>query len=117
MNYEIHKVQDVVVAELKGDVWAEHHHFQLKDEVSAILQLGNRRFLFDLSETKFMNSLGLGVIVSCWASIRREGGELKLCSVGPRVQATFEVTGLDTLFEIRPDRATALAEFGVAADG
>jgi len=117
MNYEIHKVQDVVVAELKGDVWAEYHHFQLKDEISAILGLGNRRFLFDLAETKFMNSLGLGVIVSCWASIMQAGGELKICNVAPRVQSTFEVTGLDTLFEVRPDRATALAEFGVAAEG
>ena len=114
MNYSIHKVQDVIVAELKGDVWAELQHFQLKDEVSTILQLGPRRFLFDLTETKFMNSLGLGVIVACWASIKQAGGELRICNVGPRVQSTFEVTGLETLFEVRPDRATALAEFGVA---
>lgn len=117
MNYSIQKVQDVIVAELKGDVWAESHHFQLKDEISAILNMGPRRFVFDLTETKFMNSLGLGVIVSCWASIQRADGELILCSVGPRVQSTFEVTGLDSLFEVRPDRAAALAEFGVAPGG
>jgi anti-anti-sigma factor len=115
MNYTIHRVQDVVVVELKGDVWAELHHFQLKDEVSAILGLGSRRFLFDLTETKFMNSLGLGVIVACWASIKQAGGELRFCDVGDRVEATFEVTGLAGLFEVRPDRRTALAELGVSA--
>jgi anti-anti-sigma factor len=113
MNYSIERIQDIVLIELSGDSWGGLDAYQLKDEVSAIIAMGSRRFLADFEEAHFVNSAGIGVLVACWVSIRNAEGEFKFCAIGPRVSRAFQVAGVAPLFDVSETRAEALAEFGV----
>jgi anti-sigma B factor antagonist len=111
MNYSIEKLDDVLLVKLKGSVWGELESYQLKDEIRVQLDIGARKFLMDLSEVGFVNSLGVGLIVSSLVSIRREDGELKLYGIGRRAMAVFEVTRVIDLLDVFDTREEALASF------
>lgn len=116
MNYSIEKIQDVVVIDLSGDSWGGLDAFQLKDEVTAILGMGHRRFLVDFSGAHFVNSAGIGILVACWVSIRNSEGEILFCEAGRRVYRALDVAGVLKLFEMRKTRNQALAEYGVETE-
>ena len=97
MNYSIEKIQDIVLIELSGDSWGGLDAYQMKDEISAIIAMGSRRFLADFDQAHFVNSAGIGVLVACWVSIRNAEGEFKFCEIGPRVARAFEVAGVAPL--------------------
>ena len=117
MNYEIHPREDVLVVELRGHTWGNLADLQLKAEITAALGMDRRRFVFDFREVDFVTSMGLGVIVACWASIRQARGTMLACGASPRVSAVFEVAGVNEVLTIVSDRARALAELGVGDTG
>jgi anti-anti-sigma factor len=116
VNYSIEKVQDVVVIELSGDSWGGLDAFQLKDEVKAILAMGHRRFLVDFSDAHFVNSAGIGILVSCWVSVRNVQGEVLFCEPGRRVQRALDVSGVMKLFDVHETRSQALQSYGIDPD-
>lgn len=77
---------------------------QIRQEVSALVQAGVKNFLIDLAEVTLMDSSGLGALVTALQQVKAMHGQFSLCSVGPRVQMVFELTGLDQAFEIYADR-------------
>ena len=64
------------------------------------LTQGRRHFILDLSDVSFMDSSGLGVLVTCFTSIRKQGGELRLVKVPSNVQALLEMTKLTDFFDV-----------------
>jgi anti-anti-sigma factor len=73
--------------------------------------MGRRRFVLDLTRVTFITSMGLGVIVASWVSIRQAGGALRVCGMSPRVFAQFAVSGLDKVLETCDDLPSALSSF------
>ena len=84
---------------------------ELKDAVIGELDDGARKFLVNFEETAYIDSSGLGVLVSLSKKIREKGGELRLSSLNEDLRTLFELTKLDTLFHIADTRAEALGEF------
>src|SRR5882672_1508483 len=82
-----------------------------KDSVLGALEGGERKFLVDFSETGYIDSSGLGVLVSLSKKIREQGGELRLANLNDDLQTLFELTKLDTLFQISDTRERALESF------
>ena len=68
----------------------------------------SRKFLIDFSQTGYIDSSGLGVLVSLSKKIREQGGELRLANLNDDLQTLFELTKLDTLFQISDTRERAL---------
>jgi anti-anti-sigma factor len=110
MRYVLTPHGDTLVIEVHGPHWGELSQLGLKDEVRAALAMGRRHFVIDLSHVAHITSLGLGIVVAAWASIRQTGGVLKVCGVGPRVRASLEVCGLDRVLEESPSREAAVRE-------
>jgi anti-sigma B factor antagonist len=81
----------------------------LKTELHDLLRAGNSRLLLDMSAVKFMDSTGLGVIVTAMKSARAGGGKLALFGLPARVRALVELTRLHLIFDIYVDEASALA--------
>jgi anti-sigma B factor antagonist len=75
------------------------------------LEEGSRKFVIDFSKTGYIDSSGLGVLVSLSKKIREQGGELRLAGLNADLQTLFELTKLDTLFQISDTRDRALASF------
>ena len=70
-----------------------------------------KKFLIDFSQTGYIDSSGLGVLVSLSKKIREQGGELRLANLNDDLQTLFELTKLDTLFQISDTRERALESF------
>ena len=110
MGYEIDSEGGVTVVTVEGELVVGNRR-AFKDGVLDRLSGGDRKFLVDFSEASYVDSSGLGVLVSLSKKIREEGGELRICGLNEDLRTLFELTKLDTLFEISEDRGAALDDF------
>src|SRR3972149_5845234 len=72
---------------------------------------GERKYLVDFTKTGYIDSSGLGVLVSLSKKIRDEGGDLRLAGLNEDLKTLFELAKLDTLFPIRDSAQDALSAF------
>ena len=79
--------------------------------MQAALDQGEHRLLIDFSRTGYIDSSGLGALVSISKEIREAGGELRLSGLNEDLRSLFELTKLDTLFAIAETPQQALASF------
>jgi anti-sigma B factor antagonist len=100
----------VTVVQVDGQLIVGNRH-ELKDLVQAALDSGQRRLLIDFSRTGYIDSSGLGALVSISKRIRESGGELRLAGLNEDLRSLFELTKLDTLFTITETPEQALATF------
>ena len=100
----------VVVVEVDGQLIVGNRQ-ELKQKVLDALEAGSKKFLIDFSKTGYIDSSGLGVLVSLSKKIRDEGGDLRLAGLNDDLKTLFELTKLDTLFAITDSAAEALAAF------
>ncbi len=84
---------------------------ELKEFIQKLLERGDRRFVLDFSGTGYIDSSGLGALVSLARKVREEGGDLRLSALNEDLRSLFELTKLDTLFAISDTPAQALASF------
>lgn len=109
MSFSVRSVGDATVVEVDGQLIVGNRQ-DLKDKVLARLEEGARNFVIDFARTGYIDSSGLGVLVSISKKIREAGGELRLASLSEDLQTLFELTKLDTLFQIRDNLEEALAD-------
>ena len=81
---------------------------QLKQKILDELGTGERKFVVNFSDTSYIDSSGLGVLVSLSKKIREQEGVLRLANLNEDLRTLFELTKLDTLFEIADSREEAL---------
>ena len=100
----------VAVLQVEGQLIVGNRQ-ELKQLVQAALDQGERRLLIDFSRTGYIDSSGLGALVSISKKIREAGGELRLSGLNEDLRSLFELTKLDTLFAIAETPQQALASF------
>lgn len=110
MNFEVSTQNDVTVVEVTGQLIVGNRQ-ELKDDVLKLLASGARKFLIDFRDTAYIDSSGLGVLVSLSKKIREKGGEMRLSNLNEDLRTLFELTKLDTLFHIADSRDQALLDF------
>lgn len=110
MSFTLKKEGDVVVVDVEGQLIVGNRQ-ELKQKVLDDLENGERKFLIDFAQTGYIDSSGLGVLVSLSKKIREHGGELRLADLNDDLQTLFELTKLDTLFQISETRERALEGF------
>jgi anti-sigma B factor antagonist len=99
---------NVAVIALTGEVDL-HTCPELKDELLGVIGDGATHVVVDLTETTFIDSTGLGVLIRGVERLTTEGGHLAVVCVDPNMVKVFEVTGLDRVFTIYATRDEALA--------
>lgn len=100
----------VLVIEVEGQLIVGNRQ-ELKQQVLDALEAGDRKYLIDFTKTGYIDSSGLGVLVSLSKKIRDEGGDLRLAGLNEDLRTLFELTKLDTLFAITDSAQEALAAF------
>ncbi len=110
MSFQVSKTGDVTVVEVEGQLIVGNRQ-ELKQSVLDQLENGDRKFVIDFSHTGYIDSSGLGVLVSLSKKIREHGGELRLSQLNEDLRTLFELTKLDTLFKITDTKEQALAGF------
>src|SRR3954465_2843546 len=110
MSFSIKKQGDVVVVDVEGQLIVGNRQ-ELKQKVLDELEKGEKKFLIDFSQTGYIDSSYLGVLVSLSKKIREQGGELTLANLNDDLKTLLELPKLDTLFQISDTGDRALSSF------
>jgi len=100
----------IAVVKVEGQLIVGNRQ-ELKTLVQEGLDHGERKFLIDCGQTGYIDSSGLGALVSLAKKVRDLGGELRIAGLNDDLRSLFELTKLDTLFHISPTADEALAGF------
>lgn len=79
---------------------------KIRAEVDHALNKGASTLLMDLKEVTFIDSSGLGILISVLKKVRSQSCEMVLCAINPQVKMLFELTSMDQVFEIFENRET-----------
>jgi anti-sigma B factor antagonist len=110
MAFNVSREDEVTVVDVEGQLIVGNRQ-ELKQRVLDELDGGARKFLVDFTNTGYIDSSGLGVLVSLSKKIREQGGELRLSTLNEDLRTLFELTKLDTLFRIADSREEGLSGF------
>jgi len=102
------RLDDVVILDLSGRITMGEGTVILRDQIQKLLASGDRKFLLNLADVNYIDSSGLGELVTSFTTVRNQGAELKLLNLTHRVQDLLQITKLLTVFESFNSEAEAL---------
>lgn len=111
MKFTLKVVGDVCVLKLDGKFMAAGDSFFLREKIKNVLSMGIQKLLIDMDSVPYIDSTGVGFLVSSHTSITQEGGSLKLLKVKPKILEVFRLMNLLKVFEIFEDEETAMKSF------
>jgi anti-sigma B factor antagonist len=111
MNASTRQFQDVTIVDLSGQIKLGEGSSVLRDTVKDLLAKGHKKILLNLGEITYIDSSGIGELISAFTSVRNQGGELKLLHLTKKVHDLLQITKLYTVFDIKDDEAEALEAF------
>jgi len=105
------RTQDgILIFELAGKIMGGDPATLFRGKVTEALESGQRKFVIDLEQVDWMNSIGLGMLVAILNTITNHGGKLKLSNIG-KIEKVLLITKLVTIFDIHDSTPKAVASF------
>ncbi|MBI3650146.1 MAG: STAS domain-containing protein [Acidobacteria bacterium] len=111
MDIKERVVESVSVLDLSGKIVLGEGDIQIKERIRDLLSDGQRKILLNLGDVSYIDSAGLGALISSYATTKREGGHLKLVNLTKRVQDLLAITKLITVFETFDNEKEALESY------
>lgn len=111
MKSSTRKVDGVVIVDLSGRITLGEGSVVLRDTVKDITSKGEKKILLNLGDVTYIDSSGIGELVSAFTSVRNAGGELKLLNLTKKVHDLLQITKLYTVFDIQDDESSAIKAF------
>jgi anti-sigma B factor antagonist len=105
------QVDGVAVVDMSGRITLGEGSVVLRDTIRDLISKGSKKILLNLGNVTYIDSSGIGELVSAFTAVRREGGELKLLNLTKKVHDLLQITKLYTVFDIKDDEATAIKAF------
>ena len=112
MKASTRQVDGVTIVDLSGRITLGEGSVVLRDTVKDLLGKGQKKILLNLGDVSYIDSSGIGELVSAFTSVRNQGGELKLLHLTKKVHDLLQITKLYTVFDVKDDEAGAIAAFG-----
>jgi anti-sigma B factor antagonist len=109
------QVGGVTIVDISGRIVLGEESATLRNLVCDLLNKGHTKILFNLAEVNYIDSSGLGHLVSAFTSVRKQGGDLKLLNLTNKVHDVLQITKLYTVFDIMDDEAVAVKSFAQSA--
>ena len=114
LKIETREVAHVTILDIHGRIVLGDEIGALRDAVRALVAEGKKKIILNLVGVDYIDSSGLGELVSAFTSIRSQGGELKLLNLTKRVHSLLQITRLLTVFDVTDDEATSVKSFSPA---
>jgi anti-sigma B factor antagonist len=111
MKIKTRQVDGVTILDLSGRITLGEGSVTLRDAIRDLLAKGEKSILLNLNDVSYIDSSGLGELVSAFTSVKNAGGELKLLNLTHKVKDLLQITKLYTVFEVKDDEASAVASF------
>jgi anti-sigma B factor antagonist len=101
----------VTVVSLSGRLTLGDASAQLRETLKGLIDSGNNKIVLNMGDVAYIDSSGLGELVSSFTTVKNSGGELKLANLTQKVNDLLTVTKLYTVFEVHNDEAAAVQSF------
>lgn len=111
MKANSRQVDAVTVVDLSGRITLGEGSVVLRDTIRDLVSKGRTKILLNLGEVTYIDSSGIGELVSAFTTVRNQGGELKLLNLTKKVHDLLQITKLYTVFDIKDDEAGAIQSF------
>jgi len=111
MKTNVKKLGDVVVLELQGKITIGEGDVLMRKHIKEQVEKGEKNLVLNMKEVKYMDSSGVGELVSSFTSVKNAGGSLKLANLQSRILDLLQLTALITVFEIFDSLEDALNSF------
>ena len=111
MKIRIRQANGVTIVDCKGRMDHSVGSVVLRDAVREVLSKGQTKILLNLGEVNYIDSSGIGELVSAFSAVRREGGAIKLLNLTEKVHDVFQITKLYDVFDVTDDEAGAIKSF------
>lgn len=111
MKAATRQVEGVTIVDLSGPIKLGEGASVLRDTVKDLLAKGQKNILVNLADVKYIDSSGMGELISAYTSVRKQGGELKLLHLTKKIHDLLQITKLYTVFEILDEEPAAIAAF------
>ena len=105
------EVDGVAVLDLNGRITLGEGSVQLRDAIREMISKGQTRILLNLADVNYIDSSGLGELVSAYTTAKNQGATLKLLKLTKKVHDLLQLTKLYTVFDVSDDEASAIASF------
>ena len=115
MKATVRQVNSVSVVDLSGRITLGEGCSQLRELIRDLLNKGHKNMLLNLAEVSYIDSSGIGELVSGFTAVSNKGGQLKLLNLTKKVHDLIQITKLLTVFDVHDDEAKAIASFDKAA--
>jgi len=109
------QVGNVTIVDISGRIVLGEESAALRELVCDLLSKGQKNILLNLGDVNYIDSSGLGDLVSVFARVRKQGGELRLLNLTNKVHDLMQITRLYTVFDVMDDEAAAIKSFGQSA--
>jgi anti-sigma B factor antagonist len=105
------QVGDVTVVDAAGRITLGEGSSALRDMLRDMVAKGHKKILLNLSEVSYIDSSGIGELVSGFTTVTNQGGSLKLLGLTKRVKDLLQITKLYTVFDVHDDEASAVRSY------
>ncbi len=99
MKISVVEKYTAAVIELKGDIVGGPYNEEFSSTLRKLISDQKKNIVIDLAETKYMNSSGLGMLISGYTTVKNSGGDLKLANVTKKIESLLVITKLSAIFE------------------
>ncbi len=111
MRIETRTVNDVTILDIHGKITIGEGSAEIRNRVRDLLQAGRKKILLNLGDVSYVDSSGIGELVSSFTTVTNQGGQLKLLSLTKKLRELLAITKLLTVFDTYDEESKAVASF------
>ncbi len=112
VKLNVRKVGDVTVIDAVGRITLGEGASSFRDTIRELVSKGEKKIVLNLGDVTYIDSSGIGELVSAFTTVTNQGGQLKLLNLTKRIQDLLQITKLYTVFEVYDDETRAVQSFG-----
>jgi anti-sigma B factor antagonist len=111
MKISTRQVDGVTIVDCSGRITLGEGSITLRETITQLLGKGEKKILLNLGDVNYIDSSGIGELVSAFTTVRKQGGDLKLLNLTKKVHDLLLITKLYTVFDVKDDEAVAVKSF------
>jgi anti-sigma B factor antagonist len=111
MKVATRQVDGITILDLSGRITLGEGSVTLRDAIHDVIAKGSKHIVLNLGNISYIDSSGIGELVSAFTSVKNSGGELKLLNLTKKVHDLLQITKLYTVFDIWDNEASAVSAF------
>jgi anti-sigma B factor antagonist len=112
MKIEVRAVGEIKILDCSGKITLGEGTMTIRNTVRDILQSGGKKIVLNLADVNYIDSAGVGELVSTYTTVLNNGGRLKLLSLTKKIREVLAITKLLTVFDVYDDEAAIIGSFG-----